>query len=115
MKFWTFLFATFILFLAIKPGIDLISFQEDTEQTCCDGQCLPTSDNSQSEKQAPGNSCEGKFCNPFQVCSSCVLLCLNVPLDFVSVPKIFSEKGFTYQSIFTSQFASDFWQPPKIV
>jgi len=115
MKFLTFILATFILFLAVKPGIDLLSLQTDTEQTCCGGQCTPTSDSDNSQDQNQDNDCDGKSCNPFQVCSSCVLVCMNLPFDYIPKPTVFSNKGFTYQSAFISQFASDFWRPPKIV
>lgn len=115
MKLLTFILATFIMFLAVKPGIDMLSLQTYTEQSCCGGQCTPFSDNDNSQKQNKDNDCNGKSCNPFQVCSSCVLVCINIPL--ISIPKsaFFSDKGFTYQSTFKSQFAPDFWQPPKIV
>jgi len=115
MKFLTFILATFILFLAVKPGMDLLSLQADTAQTCCSGQCTPNSDNDNSQDQNQDNDCGGNVCNPFQVCSSCVLVCLNIPFDYIPKPTTFSYKGFSYQSVFTSQFAPDFWQPPKIV
>jgi hypothetical protein len=115
MKFLTFILASFILFLAVKPGIDLLSLQANTEQTCCSGQCSPTADNDNSQDQNKDNECKGKSCNPFQVCSGCVLVCFNMPLIYISRPTVFLEKGFTYLSTFTSQFAPDFWQPPKIV
>lgn len=113
MKLLTFILATFILFLAVKPGIDF-SLQADSEQTCCGGQCTPISENDKSQDQNKDKDCDGKSCNPFQVCSSCVLVCLNTPFDYLPKPT-FSKKGFTYQSVFTSRFAPDFWQPPKIV
>ena len=117
MKFLTLILATFILFLAVKPGIEMLSLQTDTEQTCCSGQCTPISDNdnSQDQDQKQKNDCDGQPCNPFQVCGSCVLVCLNIPFDYLLKPQIFSKEGFSYQSAFVSQFASDFWQPPKIV
>jgi len=94
--------------------MDLLYLQPDTEQTCCVGNCTQTSDNDNSQNQNQDNDCDGKSCNPFQVCSSCVLACLILPFDYIPKPTAFSEKGFTYQSIFTSQFAPDFWQPPKL-
>jgi len=115
MKILTFILATFILFLAVKPGIDLLSLQAGTEQTCCGGQCSPISDNDNSQDQNKDNDCDGKSCNPFQVCSSCVLVCFNLPLISIPKPTVFSDEKFTYQSTFTSQFDPDFWQPPKIV
>ncbi|MFN5629086.1 MAG: hypothetical protein ACK48W_07350 [Bacteroidota bacterium] len=115
MKFLVFILATFILFLAIKPGVDLLSFQEDAQQTCCDEQCSSTSQNEKSQNQTQDNDCGGKSCNPFQVCGSCVLVCVNFAFYFISKASMFSKKGFTYQSIFSTQYTSDFWQPPKIV
>lgn len=115
MKLLTFILATFILFLAVKPGIDLLSLHADNEQTCCGGQCTQTSNNDNSQDQNKDNDCDGKSCNPFQVCSSCVLVCFNIPLISIPKPTVFSDKGFIYQSTFTSQFAPDFWQPPKII
>lgn len=115
MKILTFILATFILFLAVKPEIDLLSLQADTEQTCCGGQCSPTNDNDTSQDQNQDNDCDGKACNPFQVCGFCVLVCLNLPFDYIPKPTVISEEKFTYQSTFTSQFAPNFWQPPKIV
>ncbi|WP_091549112.1 hypothetical protein [Thermoflexibacter ruber] len=116
MKPITFILATFIFFLAVKPGIDIFLLQADTEQTCCGGQCTPISDNDKSQDQNQDNNCKGKTCNPFQVCGSCVLMCSNIS-SFIHLPKptALSDKRFTYLSTITSQFASDFWQPPKIV
>lgn len=107
--------ATFILFLAVKPVMVLLLLQPDTEQTCCGKQCIPTSDNDHSQNQNENNDCDGKSCNPFQVCNSCVLVCFHIPLISIPIPAIFLEDGIYHQVIFTSQFAPDFWQPPKIV
>jgi hypothetical protein len=115
MKILIFILTTFILFLAVKPGIDLLSLQADTEQTCCSGLCSPTSENDTSEDQNQNNDCDGKACNPFQVCGSCVLVCLSLPLYYIPKSRVNSEVNFLYQSTFTSQFTPDFWQPPKIV
>ncbi|MBS1574188.1 MAG: hypothetical protein JST09_02690 [Bacteroidetes bacterium] len=115
MKLLTFILAAFILFLAVKPGIDLLSLQVETEQTCCGGQCTPISDNDNSQDQNQENGNNGQSCNPFQICSACILLCLTVQIDCIPKQTEVTEKGFTYQSAFTSQFDSDFWQPPKIV
>jgi hypothetical protein len=115
MKFLTFILATFILCLAIKPGFDLFSLVANTEQTSCNKQCALNSDYDNSKDQNKNNNCDGKSCNPFQVCSSCVLICFNIPVISIPKPTVFSDKKFTYQSTFTSQFTPDFWQPPKIV
>jgi hypothetical protein len=115
MKFLTFILASFILFLAVMPGINSLSLPADINQTCCGGQCNPVSDNDNTQDQNEDNDCDEKSCNPFQVCSSFVLICYNIPSISIPKPTFFSVKGFTYQSFFTSQFAPDFWQPPKFV
>lgn len=117
MKFLTLLLAAFILLLAIKPGIDTFSLLNNSEQTCCGGQCTPDSEKEQDASQDPANDndCDGNQCNPFQVCSSCVLVCLAMPLDFIPKPTVFAPKGSANHAAFISQFASDFWQPPRIV
>ena len=115
MKFLSLLLATTILFLAVKPGIDLISLQSNTEKTCCGDQCKPIADSEKSSnQQKQKDDCSGKSCNPFQVCGSCVLHFLTNPFHDLSKPEISTKQNFTYQSAFTSQFAPDFWQPPKI-
>ncbi len=117
MKFLILILATIILFLAVKQGIDMISLQTDTEQTCCGGQCKPIPqlrDEKSPDQQKQQDDCSGKSCNPFQVCSSCVLHFLTNPFLDLSKPEISTKQNFTYQSAFTSQFAPDFWQPPKI-
>lgn len=115
MKIISLILAAFVLFLAVKPGIDLLSLQSYTKKTCCSRQCTPISKNVNSQEQSSNNDCDEKACNPFQVCSTCVLECFNIPLFRITKPTVFSKEKFIYQSIFTSQFAPDFWQPPKIV
>ena len=116
MKFLTLILASTILFLAVKPGIDLILLQNNTEQSCCSGQCKPIADNEKSpDQQKQKDDSSDKPCNPIQVCSSmCLLLCLKNSFPDLSKPEISTKQNFTYQSAFTSQFAPDFWQPPKI-
>ncbi|MBK8243644.1 MAG: hypothetical protein IPK88_09475 [Saprospiraceae bacterium] len=115
MKFLTLILATTILFLTVKPSIDAFSLQTDTEQSCCGGQCKPIADKEKSsDQQKQKDDCSGKSCNPFQVCGSCVLHCLTNPFVDLLKPEISTKQNFTYQSAFTSQFAPDFWQPPKI-
>lgn len=116
MKFLTLILATLILLLAVKPGVDTLLLQAGAEQTCCGGQCTPTSDNDNSKDQSKNKDCGGKSCNPIQACSICVLICSNLPsFDFKIKYPVLTEKLSTYKSAIPSQFTSDFWQPPKIV
>ena len=114
MKFLTLILASTILFLSVKTELDLLSLQTDIEQTCCGGECKPiTNTEKSSDQQKQNDDCSGKSCNPFQVCSSCMFHCLSNPLLDLSKPEISTKQNFIYQSAFTSQFAPDFWQPPK--
>lgn len=115
MKCFTLLLATFILFLAAKPGIDFPSLEADTARICCSSQCTPISDCDNTQDQNENNDCDGKSCNPFQVCNSCVLVCLHISLIRIPIPTIFLDNGITHQSDYISPFTPDFWQPPKIV
>jgi hypothetical protein len=103
----------FILFLALKPGIDTLSSRPDTWQICCSIKC--TSDNDRENSPVQNNTSGGKACNPFQVCGSCVFTFFNSPVDYLPEPSAGVKKHFNFPSGFTSLFATDFWQPPKIV
>lgn len=112
MKFLAYILTTYILFLVIKPGIVAISLQTDTEQSCCGGQCAPIQSNDHNQKKDNSE----KNCNPFQVCNSCLLQVASIPFyKILPKHKISTKRYFFYKSVFSSQFASDFWQPPKIV
>lgn len=115
MRCLTLILATFILFLCVKPGIDLLISKADTQETCCSKRCATTTGNTQQPEQDKDNSCDSKTCNPFQVCNSCVLFCIHTPVDIPLQAIFLFGKEFTYQSDFKHQFAPDFWQPPKIV
>ncbi len=116
MKLSALILVITILFLAIKPGINVISLQNNPEQTCCEGQCSSlVSPEKSSEQEEQEDGCEGKSCNPFQVCCSHVLQCIANPNNEVLKPETFTKQFFSYKSTFYYQFAPDFWHPPKIV
>ena len=75
MKFTALILAVFVSFLALKPGVDLVcSILINQEVICCITTCTPFSDKDINKNQEQDNDCGGKLCNPFQTCSSCVLL-----------------------------------------
>ncbi len=115
MRSLIFILAIITLFLAIEPGVESLLSMAETQHGCCRGQCAPESESDDSQKQNSENDCAGRFCNPFQVCSTCVLDCNNLLPGILYKPTYLESKGFSYQFTFTSQFISDFWQPPKNV
>lgn len=106
-----------ILFLTVKPGLDVILLQYGISEQCCNSECSSTKINKKSGEKEKQNSKEqkGKSCNPFQNCSNCVLyIASNIFYKF-SKTKIITSQNFSYKTKFNSQFKPDFWQPPKIV
>lgn len=115
MKYFTIILATSVLFLALKPGMELISLQIDFDQSCCSSQCTPLADYDSFEDQIPEDGCDGNGCNPFQVCCSSVLFFPANPFDFTTKSQVITKRNFTYHSAYTLLIASDFWQPPQFV
>ncbi len=115
MKFLTIVLAALILFLTVKPGIDLISLRSDADQGCCSGQCKPLADNEiPGDKQSQKDDCNGNSCNPFQSCGKCVLSSQVTTFFVFSTPEISTNRNFNYSAAYTSQCSFDFWQPPRI-
>jgi hypothetical protein len=104
-----------ILFLAVEPGMDLLTSQGGAEPTCCDHHCAPTAGKGNAQDQNQDNDFTGKSCNPFQICTCCALVCLNIAGEHLPNPTAYSGNEFSHQSTFISRFGSDFWHPPKIV
>ncbi len=115
MRFVALLLATIVLFLAFKPAIDGMVLSYNGVPSCCATSCdsMPSFD--VAEENEPKGSCKGNSCNPFQACGTTFLICLTTP--DVNQPKtdISTRAVFFYQSISSSKFTADFWQPPKFV
>lgn len=117
MKITAITLAILISFLAIKPGVEVAySMVTNVEIHCCEGKCHSLSDKAMTQKQEQEKDCDGENCNPFQVCSLCVLMVKKViPFDGLLKLTVPSKAGFTYQSSFTSPHISDIWHPPEVV
>jgi len=113
MRIFTLLMATFILSLALKPGMDLLSLQGDEILECCAGECCPASENS-NENKTEKEDCSGKSCNPFQVCGCCTFVCLANHFNLLHKTFESEKQVFSLQKTFPTLYTSDFWQPPKI-
>jgi hypothetical protein len=113
MKIFTFALALTILFLTVKPCMDIIYQNKNTEQGCFEGVC--SLENQENKKENKKEDCSDKNCNPFQICGAFVVHNFSNPLEGFVHSEIIVEHLFHYNSTFTSQFKPDFWQPPKIV
>jgi len=116
MKLIAIIIAATIALLAFKPGVDLLLSSPGSEQGCCVESCeaVPLSDDSGSDSEQSGN-CGGDSCNPFQACCTGFILSFVVPSTNGKKLEISTEGNFSYQSILSSSFTSDFWHPPKMV
>lgn len=110
MKLTALILTTVILFLALKPGLTLVS-ECGKESICCVESCEPF--DTKNESDVPNGACDGNGCNPFQSCSSSLLFDLISELMKIERPLIGFEANFTYHSYHQAQWISDFWQPPQ--
>lgn len=117
MKNIVFIMSLTILFLSIKPGIDVFSLKSNISNNCCVDECSPLNNNKKSNsKQKQSEEHKSKTCNPFQNCSTCVLTILPNTITILASKNIITTlQNFNYQTTFNPQFNPDFWQPPKIV
>ncbi len=114
MKIWTYILTITVIFLSVKPGIDTITFSSESQQTCClKSTYNPISENHESDNRSEQES--NGMCNPFQACCSCNLVDVVFPFYQTLRMGISSEQYFGYQSFISSNFISDFWQPPQFV
>lgn len=104
MKPLTTILAIAFAVLAMKPGFDMLYGALDLSASCT----VECSANEES-------GCEGKACNPFQACNSCVLLCPSLLVDTLKLIHPPTDHGVGERPSFISEYDSEFWQPPKIV
>ena len=115
MKILGFIFAFYVLFLSLEPGLKyIVNVGQSTETCSCGSSCEPI-EKKQPEKQSDKkDNTDNKACNPFQICNSCTvftsdLICLNFS------PVIIFSKSYTdSKDKIPPQITLDFWQPPKI-
>ena len=117
MKLVAYIWSFYILFLSVEPGLKAL-YLHGTKQNIhyCDKCCLPKENQSQSKGKNPcGKGCTGN-CNPLETCNNCLGCTVKPPQALISiVPVFYDDKPFciTQDKLF-SNFASDFWQPPRL-
>lgn len=113
MKVTALIIAIYIFLLTIQPLLSVFIDIKNCEAVEC---CSNKSYKNEQPQKKNNKSEQHKQCNPFQVCGSCVIYSLTTQPLFASIKsEISTKQNFTYQFVFSSQFASDIWQPPKIV
>ena len=99
-----------VLFLSVQPVLTLLKKEQSTE--CCGGGCNKTTD---EQKPSGDNNSPSDNCNPFQSCANSICS-FTITSSFCNVkaPHFCSNNFTPFSESFHSQFALDFWQPPKI-
>jgi hypothetical protein len=113
MKLFASIMAFIVLFLSVEPALALLKQKQSTE--CCGGSCHKNTDTQNQEQPANDNS-QNNNCNPFQSCANTVCN-FTVASSFFKIkgPLFYSNIFISFSENFRSQFAPDFWQPPKVV
>ena len=116
MKAFGFIFAFYILFLSLQPGLkDMISVKQVIETCSCGSSCEPI-EKKQSDKQSEkkdGN--ENSACNPFQICKNCIAFTGDFAFQNFTAKILFAKPQADNKEKVPPQITLDFWQPPKIV
>lgn len=120
MKSIAYILFLYILFLAMAPGVKAmyagLSKQEQKVE-CCNKCSLHEEDgpspkeNRSSEKNTPPDNC-----NPLEACNGCIGYTVNVsPVSISILPMFYADKPLaSVQDKLSSDFSSDFWQPPRL-
>ena len=113
MKVSSFIFAFYVLFLAIYPGVeDIMEFSSIEEQSCCKHSC--TSNENEEEQSSKKDDSEKKSCNPFQSCKCCVVIKQEITPVLETLFIVFANLKASVKEKDLPNVTIDFWQPPKI-
>ena len=111
MKIFASIMAFVVLFLSMEPVLALMKSKQATE--CCGEACQKTTG---EQKSSGDNNSKNNHCNPFQSCANIVCYFTVVTSQFnIKAPLFYSNVFIIFSEDFRSQFAPDFWQPPKVV
>ena len=115
MKISGFIFAFYILFLSVEPGLkDIITFGQTTETCSCGSSCEPIEGNQKEKQTNKNDNTDNKACNPFQICNSCTVFTSDLLCLSFSPIIIFSNSYTNNKDKIPPQITLEFWQPPKI-
>lgn len=116
MKIFSFIFAFYILYLTIAPGLESMSFISSQKiENCCSDTCEPV------EKKQPENQSDKKentdkgVCNPFELCNGCIGFSAHFAFGAYTPVILFAKPYADNNEKVPPQITLDFWQPPKIV
>ncbi len=102
--------ALIVLLLTVQPVFARFISEKETacSATCCGNETdLPADDDQ------PGNPCSD-FCNPLLNCGTCAASTIEFLAFSLNIPRQELPLHIMTSQGVCSQFAPDFWQPPRI-
>jgi|SRR5690554_583491 hypothetical protein len=116
MKILAYIISFTVIFLSVKPGIDALAYSFENEIAfCTNTMCVADTDTDGAGAEDRQSQEDNGMCNPFQICSACVMLYVATPINETTPqPEPRAKQAYGYQTNIASQFIADFWQPPKI-
>ena len=111
MKLVAGILALIVLFLAVQPAFSFI--KASTEQSACADTCCGNEAELPSNEGQPDDPCSD-FCNPLLKCGACAASTIEFIGFIIDKPTPEISRHITFAQAVFSQFAPDFWQPPKI-
>lgn len=115
MKTLALILSFYLLFLAIEPGLKVMSTNKGQETLCCNGNSCQPFEKKQPQKQSEKKDCnDNSACNPFQICKTCTAFTGELALQTFTPIILFAKPQADNKEKVPPQITIDFWQPPKI-
>ncbi len=112
MKFTAIILILVTMLLAMKPGIGLSLYEKESTEACCEDTACEKE--AESPAHAAEDDCCGEFCNPFQMCCSHIVFYPSGDLVEINQEHKETEKNYLCPVVtIHSNYAADFWQPPR--
>ena len=102
--------AFIVLLLTVQPAF---SFFETEELTQCSTDCCADENEPPADGEGPGDPCSD-FCNPFLKCGGCAASTIEFLAFSIQNPDLPHTRYISSTQRVNSEFAPDFWQPPKL-
>lgn len=117
MKLLVAILASFILFLSMKPGLEVVFLNQPvTDVACCKGECSSDGANNDKDTEDKDNDRSEKNCNPFQQCCNGKIICQIKYQTLANVSEVYIENNFSLKnSGFLSNYNAECWHPPQIL
>ena len=110
----------YIFFLATAPGVKAMYAglsKQEQKVDCCNKCSSHKEDGSyQKQKGSSEKNTSSDNCNPLEACNGCIGYTVKVsPVSISILPVFYADKPLgIMQDKFSSNFSSDFWQPPRL-